>query len=166
MEKHSGNERRQLFIEANRLLLLHESGGSLSNRIASIPVSGGLGDEPEGFTLRTADLGKLHDGSRMELVQEVDETPIRAMDPAFLPDLVACGGEAFHVGVESFCPVGHVLESLVPGPEEIEIHGWGVIELLDQLNLQVPRIGQRDMLISIGDGFPRYLKFGIFLRSE
>ncbi len=82
---------------------------------------------------------------------EVDEAPVVA-DLTRLPDREARCARAVQVGVEGLGPVGDVLQALVPCREEVPVHAGSVVSLLDQLDLQWPRIREGDAHFQ-GGGF-------------
>ena len=107
----------------------------------NVEVDEDVVEEP---ALAAADVGNLDHCSGMARGFEIDEAALRAADLALVAD-----GKTLREGavVERLIivrPPGHVLQTLAVVAQEIEIHGGRIVALLDQFDLQVVGIGERD----------------------
>ena len=112
------------------------------DRIAAVPVLGSGADLVEDAAARRRQVRHLDHGAGMALVPEIDEAPARAV--ALLAYRVAAGEGAPVERVVVLGPARPVLQPLVAGGQEVAPHAGGVAPLLDQLDLHVPGIGERD----------------------
>jgi hypothetical protein len=102
-------------------------------------------------------LAKMLMRSGVAFVAQIYERSARAF--ALLADRIAVRQRAPQVGLVVDRPAGPVLHALMPGGEEVAVHARGFAALLDQLDLHVAGIGQRDgdvnvvvALAQIGEG--------------
>src|SRR6202011_3822147 len=117
----------------------------LANGVAAVPTRRGLADECRTGQRRIGELGDLDDLRyvgwairRLDVRESDAETLTTGPDdgPAGIRD-------GLHGGVEILCPVGQLV---IAGPiarEELGEDAWGVVVLLDQLELQLAAVGQR-----------------------
>src|SRR5262245_5594079 len=112
--------------------------------IGAIPVGGGRLHALEEAALGTADVGNLNHRAGMARRLEIGEASLRPADLAFMPDDKSGGDRTVVKRLVVGAPVGHVLQSLAMLAQEIEIHRRRVIALLDQFDLQVSGIGERN----------------------
>src|SRR5689334_7113945 len=116
----------------------------LADRPRAVPAQSRLLHPLEEWALGSADIGDLDDGARMRLCVEIGEASLVAADLAFVADPVA---EPERLVVERLvivAPVGHVLEAFVAGVQKLLVQRGCVVALLDQLDLQIAGIGQRN----------------------
>ena len=93
-------------------------------------------------SLGAADVRDLDHGAGMGLGVEIGEPPFLAADTARVAHLVAQRERLVVKALIVFGPVGHVLQALMAGLEELPVHRGRLIARLDQLDLQVPGIGE------------------------
>jgi hypothetical protein len=73
---------------------------------------------------------------------EVGEASLGSADLPLVAQHVAAGEQRVVEGLVVGGPEGQVLEALAPGGEELPVEGGRVVVLLDQLDLQIARVGQ------------------------
>src|SRR3990172_2205844 len=110
--------------------------------IAAVPALGDRADLVEGAAARRRQVRHLDHRAWMALVPEIDEAPAGAV--ALLTRRVAAGERPLVQRVVVLGPARPVLQPLVPGRQEVTVHAGGIAALLDQLDLHVTRIGERD----------------------
>ena len=89
----------------------------------------------------------LDDRARVALVLEIDETAARAV--AFLSHGVAALERLPVQHVVVFRPARPVLEPLAPRSQEVAVHARRLAALLDQLDLHVARVRERDRHVKV-----------------
>jgi hypothetical protein len=72
---------------------------------------------------------------------------------------------AREVGLEVVRPVRDVLQALAAGGQEVAVHRRRVVPLLDELDLQVARVAERDRDVD-RRRLPRYVNSVIGARSK
>src|SRR5262245_1256516 len=112
--------------------------------IGAVPVGSGRLHALEKAALGAADVGDLDHRAGMARRLEIGEASLRPADLAFMTDDKTGRDRAVIERLIIGAPVGHVLQSLAMFSQEIEIHRWRVIALLDQFDLQVAGIGERN----------------------
>ena len=94
--------------------------------------------------LAAADVGDLDHGAAVSGAVEIGEPPPRAADLSLMADDEARRDGAVVERLIVVALVRHVLHALAVIPEVIAVHRRRVVALLDQFDLQVAGIGQRD----------------------
>jgi len=113
-----------------------------ANRIATVPSDRCGTDCIEDAHPCGRSVRHLDHRAGVSLVVEIDEAAARAV--ALLADRVA-GGQGTPVGfVIVLWPARPMLHALMARGEEVAIHAGSVAALLDQLELDVPGVGQGD----------------------
>src|SRR3954453_16204304 len=116
----------------------------LADRPRAIPAQSRLPDLLEEGPLGAADVGDLDHGAWMGLGVEIGKAPLVTADLALMADPIAERERPVVERLVVVAPVGHVLEAFVAGLEEFPVQRRRVVALLDQLDLEVAGIGQRD----------------------
>src|SRR6266571_8993289 len=113
-----------------------------TDRIAPVPGERGFADLIEDAHPGRRRLGHLDDRARVALIEEIDEGAARGV--AHLAEIPAGRQGALADLVVVDRPARPVLHPLMPRGEEIAVEAWGFAALLDQFELHIARIGERD----------------------
>ena len=100
--------------------------------------------------LAATDVGDLDDGAGMGLRIEVAEAALLAADLTLMPDLVTQRQRAVVERLIVPGPVRHVLHPFLTGVEKLLVHGRCVVPWLDEFDLEIAGIGQRDAHLDAG----------------
>src|ERR1019366_6879274 len=122
------------------------------DRIRPVPVHRGGADRVKDTHPRRRGIRHLDHRSGMAFLAEVNEPPARTV--TFLTDRVTTRQRALVDRIVISRPTGPMLHPLASGGQKLPIHAGCLASLLDQLELHVTRIGQRDRRMQIVVSIP------------
>src|SRR5438270_2105137 len=121
----------------------------VADRIAAVPADRRRAHRIEDAHAGRGRLGHLDHRARMTFVQKIDKGSARRV--ALLTDLPAALERPFADLVVILGPTRPVLHSLMAGAEKISVEARAVAALLNELQLHVAGIGERDRHLDVVD---------------
>src|SRR5690242_14088916 len=114
------------------------------DRIGAIPTGRHFSDVLEESALAATDVGYFDHGTGMGLRVEIGEAALFAADLALMSHLVAKRQRPVVELLVFPAPIRHVLQAFAAAIEKFLVHRGRIVALLDQLDLEIAGIGERD----------------------